>query len=37
MNWTSPGRAHLIITWRLTYATVWFRGRRRHWCVGSNI
>lgn len=33
VNWTIPGRLHLIVRWRrLLYFTLWFRGRRYHYC-----
>lgn len=37
MNYTLPGRLHLIVKRRLLYATLWLFGQRFHWGMGSNV
>lgn len=32
MNYTRPGRLHLIINREMIYATLWLRGSRYHFC-----
>lgn len=36
VNYTWPGRFHLIVRPRLFYITLWFRGKRYHFCEVRN-
>ena len=35
MNWTWPGRAHVMIHREFLWLTFWFRGRRYHYATKS--
>lgn len=35
MNYTRPGRFHIIVKGRLIYLTVWLFGWRFHYCNGA--
>jgi hypothetical protein len=37
INWTRPGRCHVIVNRRLVYATLWLFSRRWHGCWGNNL
>lgn len=32
VNYTWPGRFHLIVREGFLYVTLWFRGKRYHYC-----
>lgn len=37
INYTRPGRLHVIISRRIIYLTLWFMGKRYHWCRGGHL